>query len=192
MRLVAAWAVAAVCVLPALAQDEPTEEVFYQTVTQPVSHSQCPDISDDSCQTFEQQVAIMNNTGYQPGGPVVVVLTGASSLAANHAAVSFFVSACHALDAACVIVEHRFYGMSVPEAPAFTDEKLAQLTIHEALLDIDAVIHQLQSTQFPDGTHFAVVGAGFGASLASWFVLSSMMSFLCLCCRLLVTLLAGA
>ena len=138
----------------------------YLSIEQPLDHG----CTGDSCATFSQQLVLINDTGYEPGGPVVLFLGGAASMYNFQTRLSFFVHNSHVLESAFVLLEHRFYGDSVPsETDALSVENLAYLTVDQVLADVESAIDELSHKHFPADTVFVLVGEAYSASLAAWY-----------------------
>ncbi len=111
-------------------------------------------------------------TGYERGGPVILFLGGPSSKFNYQTRLSQFVKYSNIFQATFLLLEHRFYGISVPaggDAP-FSASNLEYLTVEQALLDTQAFVEAFQAEQMPDGTKWILAGEADSASLAAWCV----------------------
>ena len=68
-----------------------------------------------------------------------------------------------------LLLEHRFYGISVPDsAEPFAVDKLKHLAVDQALLDVQAFATAFQKEYMPEGTKWILAGEADSASLAAW------------------------
>ena len=143
-----------------------------------------PSCSGPSCATFEQSYVWINDTNYERGGPVVLFVGGPSSKFNFQTRLSQFVKYCFMTKATFILLEHRFYGVSLPQSlpqstgtasneeeaeGPFSAELLQYLTVENALADIQSFATYFQEAYMPAGTPWFLAGEAYGASLAAWF-----------------------
>ena len=137
----------------------------YLTHTQPLDHH-CHTCNE----TLQQSFVWINDTGYERGGPVVLFLGGPSSKFNYQTRLSQFVKYATIFQCTFLLLEHRFYGISLPESESpFSNSNLKYLTVDQALLDVDNFVSAFQEAYMPEGTKWILAGEAYGASLAAWY-----------------------
>eukprot|EP00750_Incisomonas_marina_P000490 INCI10395.3.p1 GENE.INCI10395.3~~INCI10395.3.p1 ORF type:complete len:436 (-),score=86.58 INCI10395.3:108-1415(-) len=137
----------------------------YLTITQPLDHE-----NPESSGTFEQSYVWINDTGYERGGPVVLFLGGPSSKFNYQTRLSEFVKYATIFKCTFLLLEHRFYGSSLPAGDEpFSVDKLQYLSVDQALADVEAFATEFQNQHMPDDTKWIIAGAADSASLAAWY-----------------------
>ncbi|KAG1472256.1 hypothetical protein G6F56_001645 [Rhizopus delemar] len=112
-----------------------------------------------------------NADWYQPGGPVI--LYNAGEMAADPR--SFYVTnssmaqLAQRLNGIILVMEHRFYGLSLPSSN-FTAESLATLNTAQALEDIAEFIKfaKIPNVEIAPETKYIVYGGSYSGNLAAW------------------------
>ncbi|KAI8374891.1 serine carboxypeptidase S28-domain-containing protein [Blakeslea trispora] len=140
----------------------------------PFFHDQPIDHFSSNSSTFKHRYWA-NADHYQQGGPVVLYNAGETPADDR----SFYVinstmaDLARRLNGIVVVMEHRFYGKSMP-APDFSAKSLATLTTKQALEDM---AHFIQFMKLPNldielppapETKYIVYGGSYSGNLAAW------------------------
>jgi hypothetical protein len=101
---------------------------------------------------------------------VVLFLAGPSSKFNYQTRLSQFVKFATIFQCTFLLLEHRFYGISLPTGSApFSTSNLKYLTVEQALLDAQAFATAFQAQYMPAGTKWILAGEAYSASLAAWY-----------------------
>ncbi len=105
---------------------------------------------------------------------MVLFLAGPSSKYNFQTRLSQFVKYSFMTHATFILLEHRFYGESLPEGNGgpFSAANLLYLTVDQALADVAEFVDYFQAAFMPEGTPWFVTGDAYSASLAAWFTQS--------------------
>ncbi|KAI7903368.1 peptidase S28, partial [Cokeromyces recurvatus] len=116
-----------------------------------------------------------NTDAYKPGGPVI--LYNAGEVAADERSLyvlnSTMLELARNLNGILIVMEHRFYGLSMP-ALDFSTEALATLNTEQALEDMASFIRDLKlpnlNAELPPAptTKYIVYGGSYSGNLAAW------------------------
>ncbi|CAO3668619.1 unnamed protein product [Rhizopus microsporus] len=116
-----------------------------------------------------------NTEWYHPGGPVIIYNAGetAADERSFYVTNSSMAELAKRLQGIIVVMEHRFYGLSLPNSE-LTAKTLETLTTAQALEDIASFIRELKIPNFdidlppaPE-TKYIVYGGSYSGNLAAW------------------------
>ncbi|ORX44014.1 hypothetical protein DM01DRAFT_81328 [Hesseltinella vesiculosa] len=141
----------------------------------PFYFNQRVDHSSDNATTFPQRIWA-NADWYKPNGPVIFYNAGEVDAdqtgRSNYVVNSSMALLARELNGVVIVLEHRFYGQSMP-APDFSTENLKTLTIQNSMEDMVNVIKTFQiptlgRTLPPPETRWIVYGGSYSGNLAAW------------------------
>ena len=134
-----------------------------QWFTQKLDHN---DPADD--RTWQQRYQV-NDTFYQPGGPVFLMIGGEGPATAIWVVAGQWIEYAQQYGALCFQLEHRFYGESRP-TDDMSVENLKYLSSEQALADL-AAFSAAMSEQYalPEGTKWVAFGGSYPGTLAAWY-----------------------
>ncbi|KAJ2228131.1 hypothetical protein H4R99_005344 [Coemansia sp. RSA 1722] len=144
----------------------PSSSTVYQ-FQQPVDHF---GLNDDVWQQRYQ----FNATFYKPGGPILVVTPGETSIGTYYTDSSYFNNLAQQTNGLVVAIEHRFYGNSNP-MPDLSGPSLKFHTIDNVLEDFASFVHAAKTSPdsvFPVGVSAnskVIFGGGsYAGAIAAW------------------------
>jgi pimeloyl-ACP methyl ester carboxylesterase len=124
-----------------------------------------PDAPAPSLGTFKQRYWYALDFARGPDSPVLFYLCGEAPCSPWYA--SSMADAAKALNAAVVVLEHRYYGTSLPY-PDLTLDHMKYLTIHNALEDA-AAFERYARANLPLKGKWIVVGGSYPGMLAAFY-----------------------
>ncbi len=136
----------------------PTAGAFTQAIDHPADGSANPG-------TFQQRYWVSKQFAKGPDSPVLFYLCGEAACDPWYA--QSMADAAKALDAAVVVLEHRYYGASLPY-PDLTADHMQYLTIHNALEDA-AAFERWAKTGLGLGGKWIAVGGSYPGMLAAFY-----------------------
>ncbi|KAJ1871638.1 hypothetical protein LPJ57_005167, partial [Coemansia sp. RSA 486] len=144
----------------------PSSSTVYQ-FQQPVDHF---GLNDDVWQQRYQ----FNATFYKPGGPILVVTPGETSVSTYYTDSSYFNNLAQQTNGLVVAIEHRFYGSSNP-MPDLSGPSLKFHTIDNVLEDFASFVHAAKASPdsvFPvdvSANSKVIFGGGsYAGAIAAW------------------------
>jgi hypothetical protein len=115
--------------------------------------------------TFSQRYYV-DDTYYQPGGPVFLYLGGEGPGEAFLMEEQMFIWA-QQFNAKYILLEHRYYGNSNP-TPDYTTPNMQYLTVDQALADAASFLMWYNST-LTDPSQWMIFGCSYSGCLSGWF-----------------------
>lgn len=117
--------------------------------------------------TWKQRYFV-NDSFYQPGGPIFFQVGGEGAISPGYVVDLMMVNYAQNEGALCVALEHRFYGTSLP-LPDLSTGNLVYLTSEQALADAAYFIDYLSNEAYPESGPVITFGGSYPGNLASWF-----------------------
>ncbi|XP_042243465.1 putative serine protease K12H4.7 [Homarus americanus] len=115
-----------------------------------------------------QQRYFTNDSFYEPGGPVFLMIGGEGPADPVWMVEGSWVTYAQSLKAYMLFLEHRYYGKSHPTEDVSV-ENLAYLSTEQALADLAAFIVDMQESLGFEDNKWIVFGGSYSGSLAAWF-----------------------
>ncbi|KAM9249325.1 putative serine protease K12H4.7 [Dugong dugon] len=110
----------------------------------------------------------VNDAFYKPGGPVFLMIEGSETASRNWILMNTtWVTYAERLGALCLLLEHRFYGLSQPTGDLST-ASLRYLSSRQAVADIVNFRTEIAKTTGLTKNKWVVFGGSYGGSLAVW------------------------
>ncbi|KAJ1647595.1 hypothetical protein LPJ64_001053 [Coemansia asiatica] len=144
----------------------PSSSVVYQ-FSQPIDHFGLNNNLWEQCYQ-------LNATFYKPGGPIILVTPGETSISTYYTDGSYFTNLAQQTNGLVVAVEHRFYGGSNP-MPDLSGSSLKFHTIDNVLEDFASFARAAKSdpaSVFPvdvsDNSKIIFGGGSYAGAIAAW------------------------
>ena len=138
------------------------DDVASQTWNSPVDHF------SDNNSTFKQRFYV-NDAHWDKKGPVFYYIGGEGTLTSSSVTTGYVETLGKNYSALIISLEHRFYGESIPNGNALT-ENYQYLTVEQALADL-ATFTDYYKTVNPDSANvkWFAFGGSYPGALASWY-----------------------
>ncbi|XP_042240164.1 putative serine protease K12H4.7 [Homarus americanus] len=133
-----------------------------QWFTQILDHSEPADT-----RTWQQRY-FTNDSFYEPGGPVFLMIGGEGPADPIWMVEPYWVTYAQGLNAYMLFLEHRYYGMSHPTEDASVDN-LAYLSTEQALGDLANFVVSMKESLGFEGNKWIAFGGSYPGALAVWF-----------------------
>ncbi|XP_043221434.1 putative serine protease K12H4.7 [Amphibalanus amphitrite] len=118
--------------------------------------------------TWQQRYQV-NDSFYQPGGPVFLMIGGEGPASAVWLVSGTWIDYAQQYGALCFQLEHRFYGDSLPTED-MSVENLRYLSSEQALADLAAFSAAMtEQYALPEGTKWVSFGGSYPGSLSAWY-----------------------
>ncbi|KAM9663677.1 putative serine protease K12H4.7 [Trichechus inunguis] len=115
-----------------------------------------------------RQRYFLNDAFYKPGGPIFLKISGTLTSNIYHVSVRYsWVTYAERLGALCLLLEHRFYGLSQPTGDLST-ASLRYLSSRQALADIVNFQTKVAKKTGLTTNKWVVFGCSYGGFLAVW------------------------
>lgn len=131
---------------------------------QPINHATFDGNYDDKNSTFLQQYEVVDKF-YKPGGPILFY-QGAETAQIDCAEYTVLSEWVKDLGAIMVVIEHRYFGISVPHGLNFSEKatwnpsSLKELTLDNVFMDSISLLNWVKTVAFPDAEHANVIVYG--------------------------------
>ncbi|KAJ3439506.1 protease s28 pro-x carboxypeptidase-related [Anaeramoeba flamelloides] len=118
-----------------------------------------------------QQLYYVNDTYYQQGGPVFLVINGEAGMPDLYQEYGYPLELAQTHNALVISLEHRYYGTSLPFGEdSFSTENLQYLNTDQALADLAQFRHHIfQKYNFDSTTKVFGFGCSYSGVLSAWF-----------------------
>ncbi|CAG8445849.1 12593_t:CDS:2 [Ambispora gerdemannii] len=122
-----------------------------------------------------KQRYFVNSTFYKSGGPVFLYIGGESAVKTSTVEYSGASELAASLNGLLVVVEHRYYGESIPDIPNMKSENLKFLNTDQALRDLANFVSNAPSSSLSPlntiskNSKWISVGGSYAGNLAAWF-----------------------
>ncbi|XP_012410998.2 putative serine protease K12H4.7 [Trichechus manatus latirostris] len=115
------------------------------------------------------QTFYVNKDFYKPGGPVFLMIEGRRPASMQWINKNYtWITYAKRLGALCFLLEHRFYGSSLPTADLRTPNLRRYLSSRQAVADIAEFRTKVAQEMRLTGNKWVLFGGGYGGSLAVW------------------------
>ncbi|XP_072014566.1 LOW QUALITY PROTEIN: putative serine protease K12H4.7 [Amphiura filiformis] len=132
-------------------------------ITQRLNH-----FDDSNLQTWQQRYFV-NDTFYKPGGPVFLMIWGESEAYSVWIQEGMWIEWARQIGALCLMLEHRYYGMSHPTKDVSTSN-LRYLSSEQALADLAYFRnYMMQNMSMKSEQKWVSFGGSYSGSLSAWF-----------------------
>ncbi|KAL7646734.1 UNVERIFIED_CONTAM: hypothetical protein RMT77_001989 [Armadillidium vulgare] len=115
-----------------------------------------------------KQKYFVNNTFYEDGGPIFLMIGGEATAEANQTAIGSWITFGKKYKALFVQLEHRFYGESHPTRD-LSVKSLRYLSSEQALADLAYFITKFKEEKNLTANKVIAFGCSYAGSLAVWF-----------------------
>ncbi|XP_034023706.1 thymus-specific serine protease [Thalassophryne amazonica] len=115
-----------------------------------------------------KQRYFVNETFYNPGGPVFLMIGGEGPASPAWMQNGIWLTYAEKLGAICFMLEHRFYGKSHP-TPDLSNDNLRLLSSRQALADLAHFRTMMAKTRGLSNRQWVAFGGSYPGSLAAWF-----------------------
>jgi pimeloyl-ACP methyl ester carboxylesterase len=115
-----------------------------------------------------QQRYFINATFHKPGGPVFLMIGGEGKADPIWMVAGQWISYAQQYGALCLMLEHRYYGLSHP-TPDMSDDNLVYLSSEQALADLAYFRVYMADKLGLSQNKWIAFGGSYPGSLAAWF-----------------------
>ncbi|KAJ1960304.1 hypothetical protein IWQ62_004282 [Dispira parvispora] len=127
------------------------------------------DHMDDTNEETFPQLYYLNDTYYQPGGPVYLYTPGEAPNRPRTVTRGFLLKLAEETQGLVISLEHRYYGRSNP-VPDLSPQNMRFLSVAQALRDFVNFMHKVPLPQIADreNIRWIIVGGSYAGNLAAW------------------------